>query len=157
MAGIKISELPEISSLNDDDIFPVVTDTGGGTLVTKKIKAKNIISNEVIYSIVLHQEETVTVKDGHLNLIIPSKYNGREVINVVAYLPGAASSSGNVVVRVRNITKSSDIASVTISSGSTIGTQSASHVLATNNVIRVDVTSAGTNAKGLQIYMEIQK
>jgi len=102
---------------------------------------------------------TLTASDGLITLPAPDVWNGKSVVRLWARLTGQVSSSGDVTVRIYNETDSLTIGTVTISAGNRIGstTSISNPSLATDDIIRVDVTGAGTDAKGLDVQIKVDK
>ena len=69
MADKKITELTEVTTISDNDLFAVVTDTGT-TPTTKKIKKSNIIPNVGIYGLKMIRvsDTAMTVSTGFTSL-----------------------------------------------------------------------------------------
>jgi len=105
------------------------------------------------------KETELTVADDLETLPVPDIWNGKSVVRLWARLTGAASSSGAVTVRVYNSTKSQEVGQIAISQGSRIGytTTITNPSLASDDILRIDVTWAGTGAKGLDVQVKVDK
>ena len=106
---------------------------------------------------VLDDNTALTAEDDLFRFPVLERHDGGEVIRLWARL-ATTSSSGNVVVRFYNVTISQTIASVTVTAGQVIGFQTTitNDDINENDDIRIDVTSAGTGAEGLQVQMTVQ-
>jgi hypothetical protein len=58
---------------------------------------------------------------------------------------------------VYNKTTSSDLGTVTLTAGNKTGSSVIDALLTENDELRIDVTSAGTGAKGLQVQIKVDK
>lgn len=112
---------------------------------------------DLLHFLVLETDEIIKAEDNLMLFPVPDKYNGKKAVRLFVYLPGAASSSGNVVVRVYNKTTSSVLGTVTLTAGNKIGSSVIDVLLTENDELRIDVTSAGTGAKGLQVQIKVDK
>lgn len=91
--------------------------------------------------------------------LVPTSWNGMDLVNVYGVL-GTASSSGSVTVQLHNVTQAANMLSpaLTFNASSTTPTSGAPDTsnddVATNDLIRVDVTGAGTGAANLVLKFE---
>ena len=102
----------------------------------------------------------VSVGDGKAYVMIPECMNGMNLIRANASVITAGTTNATTI-DIYNVTDSQDMLSTAISIASagkvgTAGTVNASYDdVVTNDVLRIDVTSASTtNAKGLQVVLE---
>lgn len=68
MANIRISELSEATSSSGTDLFVIVTDVGGGNLVTKKLKFDSFLGAGDISTAQLANNAVTTIKISNLNV-----------------------------------------------------------------------------------------
>lgn len=94
-----------------------------------------------------------------ITLPVPDIWGGKTVVRLWARLTGSASSSGSVTIRVYNETKSQTVGTITISQGNRIGstTSITNPSVSANNILRIDVTGAGTGAMGLDVQVKVNK
>lgn len=110
--------------------------------------------------------EALTMVNGAVFYRVPSTLNGFKLVAVAAAL-SAQSSSGVVGVQVRNVTAAANILSTVLTidanetDSSTAATPAvidpAANGVATANLLRIDITAAGTAAKGLIVELQFQK
>lgn len=112
---------------------------------------------DIFHFLVLEPDEALAVKNGLMFFPVPDKYDGKKAVRLFAYLPGAVSSSGNVIVRVYNVTTSSNVGTITLSASNKFGSSVVNSILSKNDELRIDVTAAGTGAKGLQVQIKVDK
>jgi len=100
----------------------------------------------------------LTVKDGYITFPIADVHNGKNVVRLTGRV-AVTSSSGNITVRVYNVTDSTTVGTITITAGNTIGftTTITTPTLATNDILRIDVTGKGTGTKGLTVLVKVDK
>lgn len=104
--------------------------------------------------------------NGQGYFVIPPELNGMNLVAVAAALVGAQSTSGTPTVQIRNQTDAVNILSTALTIDAnewTSYTAAAAAVIdatkddvATGDIIRVDVTAAGTGAKGLIVILTFQ-
>lgn len=112
---------------------------------------------DLLHFLVLEPYETLQVEDGLMTFPVPDKHGGTEAVRLFVYLSGAASSSGNVTVRVYDVSAAAEVGTVTVTVSNTTGYTDIDYALVENNILRIDVTGAGTGAKGLQVQMKVDK
>jgi hypothetical protein len=104
---------------------------------------------------------TITTGTAKFLFVVPSTYNLMKLYSAETTIT-TASSSGTVAVTIRGVTpaitnmfsNTVQIPSPSLGSGSSGGTLvGGTNVVQTNHVISIDVTSAGTGAKGLAVYL----
>jgi hypothetical protein len=98
------------------------------------------------------------IEDGLMTIPIQDIHNGKSVVKLNARL-AVASTSGNVIVRVYNVTDSVTVGTITITATNRFGSQTTitNPILATNDELRVDVTAKGTGAAGLIVGIKVDK
>ena len=108
---------------------------------------------------ILDSATTLTVKDGLLTLPVPDVWDGKTIVKLWARLTGAASVSGDVVIRIYNETDSVVVGTVTIAQGNRIGysTSITNPIVGVDEILRIDVTSAGSEAAGLDVQIKVDK
>jgi hypothetical protein len=114
---------------------------------------------DVLHVIALDDDEDVEIANDLISFPVADVHNGKSVVRLMAWLSGGASSSGDVTVRFYNVTDSVVIGTVTITAGNRIGntTSITNAALATNDIIRIDITAEGTGALGLQVQIKVDK
>lgn len=112
---------------------------------------------DIFHFLVLEPDESLAVDNNLMIFPVPDKYDGKKAVRLFAYLSGSVSSSGNVIVRVYNVTTSTAVGTVTISPGNKFGSTVVNSMLSENDELRIDVTAAGTGAKGLQVQIKVDK
>jgi hypothetical protein len=102
----------------------------------------------------------VTVGDGKAYIVVPEALNGMDVIRATARVITAGTTNATTI-DIYNVTDSVDILStaISIASGGTLATagtvNTSNDSLATNDLLRIDVTSVSTTApKGLVVVIE---
>lgn len=100
----------------------------------------------------------LTVRNSYLTFPVPDVHNGKNVVRLTARLK-VTSSIGDVTVRVYNETDSVVVGTITITAGNTIGftTSITNPALATNDILRIDVTAKGSGTKGLTVLVKVDK
>jgi len=130
----------------DDEVVAIETD-----LAQKVLQVK-----------VLDEATALAVGNGKLVFCIPTKLNGMLLKTANAFI-STTSSSGDVAVQVRNITKAVDMLSTTIGitatdyssyESATPGVVDTAHDdVSTGDLIAIDIDGAGTGAKGLGVIL----
>lgn len=101
-------------------------------------------------------EDTVIVKNFSKIFSWPPMLNGHIVTAVYAVLLGAVSSSGALTVKINN--GLNEMASITINQSAWSGTATPNTSyddVASFGQVSVNVTGAGSNAKGMTVYLEV--
>lgn len=100
----------------------------------------------------------LVVEDGLFTIPIQDIHNGKSVVKLTAKL-ATASTSGNVIVRVYNVTDGVTVGTITITATNRFAAQNTitNPVLATNDELRIDITANGTGAKGLIVGIKVDK
>lgn len=169
MAEVKITELTELITTAGEDLL-VIVDDPSGVPITKNVKLSNLLPDGIvtagkledpydIYSIfAAGGNQLLFVNDGYIDVLVPDVHNGKNVVKVVARVD-TPSSSGDVTVRLYNETDSTVVTTVTVTAGSNVGstTSITNPSLATNDILRIDVTGAGSGAKGLIVLVKVDK
>ena len=107
--------------------------------------------------------DTIATGNGKLQVTLPAFINGMNVVGVGAGVH-TVSSSGVVTVQIHNLTDGVDILSteITIDANEYNSTTAATAAVintsnddvATADILRFDVDTAGTGAKGLDVWVE---
>jgi len=156
MAGITLSELTEVLSANKADILPIIINVGGGTLGTRKISIANLLKNLSNYYLkALDTENALGIADGLVLGFITDNMDGVTFSKLSAGITGTVSSSGNVVIRIYNVTKARTVSTVTITAGNRVGTTTSfeNPTVSAGDLLRIDCTNAGTGVKGLDVWL----
>ena len=143
--------------------FILYLDSASNT--TKKILASNssFIERAMALKAIPDTIEVYT-GDGIARMVIPSTLNGLSLNSIAAHV-FTVGSSGTTTVMLHNETDAVDMLTTVISievsesDSITSGTQpviSASNTVATADVLRFDVDSISTGAKGLEVRMTFQ-
>ena len=140
------------------------TSTGTDTerAVTPDGLAGSILGTQVIGVIAVDSATSLTVADGKAYMPVPSSLNGMNLIRAQAIV-NTAGTTNATTIDIYNVTDSQDMLStaVSIASGATVGTVGTINTtyddVATNDVLRVDVTTMSTTApKGLLVVLEFR-
>lgn len=125
--------------------------------LTQEVQGRVSISVKVF-----NDTTAATTGDGKFIFAVPFDLDGRTLERALGYVTGA-STSGALVVQVRNVTTGLDLLSTPITidqSENTSATSSAPMVVAKVNgkvrqdqLIAIDVDSAGTSAEGLGVVL----
>lgn len=138
----------------------VLVDTSGNCVVTdERVFAERVaVLTDTYYIIALDATVDVEVADDLIDFSIIDAHAEYEVARLWARVK-EASTSGSVVVRFYNVTKGQAIGSVTIAVSETVGftTTITTPAISVDDLIRIDVTAAGTGAKGLQVQIKVDK
>jgi len=129
---------------------------------TKKILASNSSFIERAMALkALPDTLEIYVGDGITRMVVPSTLDGLSLNSIAAHV-FTVGSSGTTTVMLYNETDTVDMLTTAVSievsesDSSTSGTQpviSASNTVATADVLRIDVDSISTGAKGLEVRM----
>jgi hypothetical protein len=149
-----ISELAIASEVN--------TGTSDTLSVTPDALAGSVMGTKGFCVIAVAPTTDVSAADGKAYIMIPECMNGMNLVRANASVVTAGTTNATTI-DIYNVTDSKDMLStaISIASGGTIGTAGTVNAsyddVATNDVLRIDVTSASTtNAKGLQIILEFR-
>lgn len=149
-----ISELAIASEVN--------TGTSATLAVTPDALAGSVMGTKGFCVIAVAPTTDVSVADGKAYIMIPECMNGMNLVRANASVVTAGTTNATTI-DIYNVTDSHDMLSTAISIASagtvgTAGTVNASYDdVATNDILRIDVTSASTtNAKGLQVILEFR-
>lgn len=105
---------------------------------------------------VFGDEDAVIVKNFPRRFAWPAMLNGDNIIAASAVISGAVSTSGSVVVAVTNAGGTVSTISIAAGQWSASGTVNTTYQAAsTLNPVGINVTGAGTGAKGLSVYLEL--
>lgn len=140
----------------------VNTGTSTTLAVTPDALAGSVMGTKGFCVIAVAPTTDVSAADGKAYIMIPECMNGMNLVRANASVITAGTTNATTI-DIYNVTDSHDMLSTAISIASagtigTAGTVNASYDdVATNDVLRIDVTSASTtNAKGLQIILEFR-
>ena len=162
-----VSVLPASDTVSGKVELATVTETSTGTDATRAVTPDGLAGSNLgttgLGSYVIEATTDVTTGDGKLYLPpIPAFMNGMNLIRAQACVITAGTTNATTI-DIYNVTDSQDMLSVAISiaSGATVGTVGTINTsyddVATNDVIRVDVTSVSTTApKGLIVTLEFR-
>jgi O-glycosyl hydrolase len=114
---------------------------------------------------VIEEATAVATGDGKMHVTIPAELNGMNLVAVGAHVY-TVSSSGTPEVQIHNLTDSADMLTTTLTidaseNDSKDATTSAvidtdHDDVATGDVLRIDVDTAGTGTKGLEVRMSFR-
>lgn len=142
-----------LTDLTEGDVLQLVS----GVFNNRSLLAAGLA--RTVSLIVTGPSETLTTGDGKVVVRIPASINGRSLTQVAAALVGSGSSSGAVTIQVRKVgvgdllstaltidesetdTLNAETPAVIVSNGN--------EVMATGDLLAVDVDGAGTGAAGL--------
>lgn len=134
-----------------------------------KIKPTDIDQPNAIATVQINATDPagadLTVTNGVAYFRVPSTMNGMNLIAVAAAVI-TASSSGAVQVQIRNVTQAANMLTtvVSIDASETDSLTAATPAVvntseddvATGNILRIDVTGAGTGARGLIVELQFR-
>jgi len=136
------------------------TGTDDAIAVTPDGLAGSILGTSGIGVIAVDFTTDVSVADGKAYMPIPAWMNGMNLVRAQAMVI-TAGTTNPTTIDIYNVTDSQDMlsAAISIASGATVGTVGTINTtyddLATNDVLRVDVTTVSTTApKGLLVVLE---
>lgn len=147
------NELAEKPALLDELL---INDVSAGE--TKKVKYEKLVDLMVYNNLmieILEKDEELSVASNLWNMPVLDDHDGKKAVKLTAYLSGSTSSSGNVNVRLYNVTKTAEVGTVTVTAGQVLGKQSIDYALSEDDVLRVDITGAGTGAHGLLLIIKV--
>ena len=138
------------------------TGTDATRVITPDGLAGSIIGQKGIGIYVIAATTDITVADGHAYALVPAMFNGMNLIRAQATVITAGTTNATTI-DIYNVTDSQDMLStaISIASGGTVGTVGTINAtyddVATNDVLRIDVTTMSTTApKGLLVILEFQ-
>jgi len=166
VAGNTAGDVTDIAAASDG--LALVRD--GTTLKFGQVKNSGLVDHaEVVYLKVFWHDETVSAGDGAAYFTVPAYLNGGSIVDFDIAVIGA-SSSGLVTVQLCNLGNNplnagTDVLSTraTIDVGefnsmnATTQPVIANPILATGDILRVDVDVAGTGTKGLDVFFKVDK
>jgi len=143
-----------------------IAETNTGTETTKAVSPDGLAGSyggtKSIVLIAVEATVSLTVADGKIYVPIPPALNGMNLASANAIV-NTAGTTNATTIDIYNFTDSCDMLSgaISIASGGTVGTAGTvdtSHDdVATNDVLRVDVTTMSTTApKGLMVFLEFR-
>lgn len=148
-------------SVYDITLYQALVDTAGNVQLTDErvFAAKLADPYDVVVLKAVEADTELAVEDDLINMPVPDVWGGKNVVRLWARLTGAASTSGDVVVRVYNETQAVTVGTVTITQGNRIGytTSITNPGITADDILRVDVTSSGTGAAGLDVQVKVDK
>ena len=154
-------DVADIAAANDHE---VLRRSGTGIGFGKVANAGLVDHSELVYLKLFWADETVESGEGKLFFTVPPYLNGGTIVkyDIAIYTP---STAGLVTVNTHNLATSKDVLSTpaTIDEGEfnsmTAATPPviANGALLTGQRLRFDVSIAGTNTKGLDIMLEVEK
>lgn len=165
MAEVKISELSELTTPQDDDVI-LINEESGGTYTTKAITYANLVPHRYLLIRVLGEEEALTIGDGKMTIPFPFSCI-LEDVNIAVHTP---STSGLPTVQLHNLDYSGGAHDMLTAVGKvSIDEDEYSSFTATTppvidtsyddisagDRIRVDVDIAGTDTEGLDLILEV--
>ena len=164
MVTKKISELQQQASPEELDLMLITRDVGGGVLASYAISFNDLLSAlefTEAYIIVVDKEITLETGTGLYTWTVPEMLDGKEIVDVHIAV-AEPSTSGDVSIQVRNVTKDVNVllTQPAIGAGQYNSYASSSAIL--NGLIdrgdrlRIDLTSAGSGAKGLDVIIRVR-
>lgn len=148
-------------SVYDITLYQALVDTASNVQLTDErvFAAKLADPYDVVVLKAVEADTELAVEDDLINMPVPDVWGGKNVVRLWARLTGAASTSGDVVVRVYNETQAVTVGTVTITQGNRIGytTSITNPGITADDILRVDVTSSGTGAAGLDVQVKVDK
>ena len=152
LAGVvRLATTSETNTGTDDSIATTPDGLAGSVHGTKAIGV-----------IAVDFTTDVTVADGKAYMPVPAALNGMNLVRAQAIVITAGTTNATTI-DIYNVTDSQDMLStaISIASGATVGTVGTINVsyddVATNDVLRVDVTTVSTTApKGLLVILEFR-
>lgn len=102
--------------------------------------------------------DLLVVENGLISFLIPDTWQGKQVVQLAAWV-ASPSTSGSIIVRVQNASAGTTVGTVTIPQGVYYATTTSiiNPSLIGYHVLRVDVTSAGSGARGLIVHIKVDK
>jgi hypothetical protein len=147
-----LTGIPSISGLLDETAHDGLDHSGLTGIPT--------LPNTAIILIAIASATDVSVADGVMYFPIPPKLNGK-ILKSANAIVNTAGSTNATTIDIYNVTDSVDMLSsaISIASDATVGTAGTVNTsyddVATNDVLRVDITSASsTKPKGLMVMLE---
>jgi hypothetical protein len=123
-----------------------------------------VAGNPIVMRQIIGDAVVLTVGDGQGFICIPQEFNGMDLLAAHAWVT-TVSSSGVVIVQIRNVTQAADMLTTRISIGASVFTSyagsgsvagipdTANDDVATGDMVAYDVDGAGTGAKGLGVNL----
>ena len=148
--------------VNTASITEMNTGTDAAKIATADGVAGSYAGTKSMVIIAVEQGTDVSAADGKISFPIPPALNGMNLVSANAIV-NTAGTTNATTIDIFNVTDSFDLLStaISIASGATIGTSgtvdAAHDDVVTNDVLRVDVTTASTTlAKGLMVMLEFR-
>lgn len=140
---------------------------GASSVFTEK-DPEQVVTQTIVCNVV-DFGDSVTAADGQFFFVVPDSLNGCDLTNVNAAVAANTFSSGTYAIDIYNVTQAADMLStaMTIDAGETSTTSAATPAVidaanddvATDDIIRIDVTTigGGGSSQGLWITLEFLK
>lgn len=169
VSGVTSAIQTQINAKLDATAYDDATaaETTTGTSTTKYVSpdglaGSTIFGRKSISMYVVPSTTDVLPADGQFFFMIPEALNGMNLVRAIARV-NTAGTTNATTIDIFNVTDSVDMLStaISIASGGTLGTagtvNTATDDVATNDFIRIDVTTASTTRpKGLTVVLEFQ-
>lgn len=166
VANGNVEILPASTTVTGNIEIATASETTTGTDDTRAVSpdglAGSIFGTRVIGIIAVDATTDLSVADGKAYVPVPAALNGMNLTRAQAIVITAGTTNATTI-DIYNVTDSQDMLSsaISIASGATVGTVGTINAsyddVATNDVLRVDVTTMSTTApKGLLIVLEFR-
>jgi len=143
----------------------VNTGTDAARAITPDALAGSNAATRVVVIKVVDDATELTTGDGKVHFFVPSELNGMNLVGVSAGV-STASSSGTPEVQIYNVTDSTDMLSTTLTidanekhskdAAAAAVIDTGEDDVVTGDELRVDVDTAGTGTKGLQVDLKFR-
>ena len=124
-----------------------------GSVTAAKLQGDALVS-DVIYATVFEPGESLPIANDVARFYVAHIHNNAHVTQLWATL-AAASTSGSVSLTLRDVTKSGVITTLVIPQGALSASAACSYAVSEYDLLRLDVTAAGTNALGLTTQITV--